>query len=100
MLSHTLNRPFLMTWYRAYSILLLLALLVALAPLGFEPERALHAQPLLLQMATQHPDEQLSIIVQKADASLSAEKLVTDLGGVVTSDLHIINAFGAALPAR
>jgi len=55
-------------------------------------------QPLLLQLAAAQPAGRVSVIVQKADRSGQAEQLVAGLGGVVTKDLHIINAFGAELP--
>jgi serine protease AprX len=40
----------------------------------------------------------VSVIVVKADKTTAAEELVAKLGGKITSDLHIINAFGADVP--
>jgi serine protease AprX len=57
------------------------------------------AHPLLAQAAAQTPDKILSIIVQKADKSSQAEALVQRLGGSITNDLHIINAFTAEMTA-
>jgi serine protease AprX len=60
----------------------------------------LKAQALLLQMAAAQPSARLSVIVQKADKSDQVEELVASLGGRVTDDLHIINAFGAQVPGK
>ena len=56
-------------------------------------------QPILLQMAAQRPDETVTIIVQKLAGDDSAAQAVTQLGGTVTQDLSIINAFAAEMPA-
>jgi serine protease AprX len=40
----------------------------------------------------------VSVIVMKADKTTAAEELVAKLGGKITSDLDIINAFGADVP--
>jgi serine protease AprX len=42
----------------------------------------------------------VSVIVQKQSAGNSVEEMVARLGGKVTKDLHIINAFAADLPAK
>jgi serine protease AprX len=57
------------------------------------------AQPPLAEIAAQAPDRLVTVIVQKADKSSQAEALVLRLGGKVTKDLHIINAFTAELSA-
>ncbi len=59
-----------------------------------------HAQPVLLQMADEQPDQTVSVIVQKAAKGAGVEELVAALGGQVTKDLHIINAFAAELKAK
>lgn len=56
-------------------------------------------QPQILIIAEENPDQWISVIIQKADRSDRVEKLVVHLGGVVTKDLHIINAIAAELPA-
>jgi serine protease AprX len=56
-------------------------------------------QPLLLQKVSEEPNARLSIIVQKTLKDDSVEKTVRNLGGIVTKDLSIINAFAAELPA-
>jgi serine protease AprX len=57
------------------------------------------AHPLLIQLAAKEPDRRVSVIVQKTTSGLDLEARVTRLGGEVTKDLHIINAFAAELPA-
>src|SRR3990172_5229386 len=59
----------------------------------------LRAQPALLQLAAAQPDSLVAVIVQKANASGAAEALVARLGGTITKDLHIINAFAAEMTA-
>jgi len=60
---------------------------------------ALRLHPLLAQLATESPEQTVAVIVQKAEASDRAEKLAAQLGGTVTKDLHIINAFVAEMTA-
>lgn len=80
---------------------LLVAILV-LPMLGMVPAprttAMAHAQPELLAMAAQHPSSRVNVIVQKAPHAFGVEDLVTRLGGTVTKDLHIINAFAADVP--
>lgn len=59
-----------------------------------------NAQPYLLDLARTSPDSNISVIVQKnVKDDTTLEKEVSRLGGAVTKDLHIINAFAAELPA-
>jgi serine protease AprX len=51
-------------------------------------------------MAAEHPDANVSVIIQKSVRDDSVERAVAGLGGKVTKDLHIINAIAAELPAR
>ena len=55
--------------------------------------------PLLAQVATQTPEQPVSVIVQKTGESSQAEVLATHLGGKITRDLSIINAFSAEMSA-
>lgn len=83
-------------------ILMLLALvlpLIATAPAHLA-QAASRLHPDLQQEATQHPDAIAKVIVQKQGAGNSAESLVPQLGGTVTKDLSIINAFAAEMPAK
>ena len=50
-------------------------------------------QPALLAIIAEHPDRQVNIIVQKTSHNSGVENAVARLGGTITSDLHIINAF-------
>lgn len=54
--------------------------------------------PALQELARAQPEQTVAVIVQKAGQA-DAEALVPALGGVVTKDLRIINAFAAELPA-
>ena len=61
-------------WGRTLSVMLILALVlpvVAVAPSG-----AVRAQPGLLQMAAERPDETVPVIVQKWGTDTGAEDLV------------------------
>ncbi len=60
---------------------------------------AANLHPLLAQIAVESPEQTVAVIVQKADASDWPEKLAAQLGGTVTKDLRIINAFAAEMTA-
>ena len=77
-------------------------LLVQLLPAMGKANIVINAQPLLLSVANQEPDKPVNVIVQKTVSvkDTSVEQAVQGLGGTVTSDLHIINAFSATLPAK
>jgi serine protease AprX len=68
-------------------------MLMSMAPSGAS------LQPELRQLALEMPDKLIAVIAQKADTSQRAEELVIELGGRVTKDLHIINAFAAEICA-
>ncbi|MDQ6695090.1 MAG: S8 family peptidase [Chloroflexota bacterium] len=87
-------------WARPTRFLLLAVMLMSMVGLAPATEAATKAQPMLLQMAAQHPDQKVSIIVQKTGKADGPEKLVTGLGGEITRDLHIINAFSASVTAK
>lgn len=57
------------------------------------------AQPVLVQMAASDQNQTVSVIVQKANQTTSAEEQVKALGGNVKQDLKIINAFSAEMTA-
>lgn len=59
-----------------------------------------HVQPALLSLAAQQPDATVSVIVQKSVTDRSPEYAVKALGGKLTKDLTIINAFAAEVPAQ
>ena len=60
---------------------------------------AARAQPILAQMSASDPSQIVSVIVQKMDGAAGVENHVFRLGGKVTKDLKIINAFSAELAA-
>jgi serine protease AprX len=88
-------------WRQRLSLLLVVALLlplVAVAPV--QASLAHNVQPLLLQMASAQPEARVSVIVQKTNKDTRVEELMARLGGKVTKDLHIINAFAAEMRAK
>src|SRR4051812_26515288 len=83
-------------------VLLLVALLLSMLGLSATPttQAASRIQPALLDMVASQPDAKVSVIVQKLAKDNSVEAQVTNLGGIVTKDLSIINAFVAVMTAR
>jgi serine protease AprX len=91
--------PQRLNWKGLVGGLLLVALLVPMIFVVPGSDVVPRAQPALLEMAAERPDDVLGVIVQKGRGDSSAEELVARLGGVVTRDLWIINAFAAEIPA-
>jgi serine protease AprX len=87
-------------WNGLLSGLLILALLAPVLVMSPTPDVAPRTQPVLLEMAAERPDSMLDVIVQKLVRDASVERSVARLGGVITKDLWIINAFAAELPAK
>jgi hypothetical protein len=58
------------------------------------------AQPILVELATQTPRQMVRVIVQKMAGATGTEERVSALGGQVTENLHIINAFAAEMSAK
>ena len=86
---------------RLFIILLTFSLLGASVPAAaFGPTRAMSLQPELIKQMAEQPEQEVAVIVQKTSAGNHLEALVEALGGKVTHDLHIINAFAATLPAK
>ncbi len=86
------------SWRRPLLVLaLFLTLLGSMAAL---PKGMPNLQPVLLQMASEHPDATLSVIVQKTGPEGRAEEAVVSLGGRISRDLSFIKAFAADVPAR
>ena len=84
------------------NLLVVMALMLSLvmplaAPLAQSSARV---QPLLLELAAQQPDQVVSVIVQKTVKDDRVEQAVGTLGGKITKDLHIINAFAAVMKAK
>jgi hypothetical protein len=57
-------------------------------------------QPILQELAVAQPDATVAVIVQKSGWDNGIERLIARLGGTITKDLRIINAFAAPVPAR
>jgi len=72
-------------------MLLTVVLLVSWMVMAPAPEASPRAQPVLLAMAAEHPNETVGVIVQKLVKDTSLEELVARMVGVVTKDLYIIN---------
>ena len=89
----------LVGWSRALRVVLVVALLTPLIAIAPRQESTARAQPALLEVAAERPEDTVPVIVQKRVRSGSVEQLVAELGGVVTKDLWIINALAAELPA-
>jgi serine protease AprX len=81
-------------------VVVLLAFLAAFIPTVPQLNIAPRAQPELIALAHRQPDATISVIVRKDGTDAEVEQRVAQLGGAVTLDLHIINAFAAQLPAR
>jgi serine protease AprX len=79
-------------------LLITVAVLSLLTASAYAP--ALRAQPLLLEFAAQQPDALVSVIVQQTVDDSSVRDTVLAMGGQITKDLSIINAFAANLPAK
>jgi serine protease AprX len=86
---------------KAIHIMIALVLLIGMTGSAVLPrgKAQARAHPMVLELALAEPDQMVSVIAQKADATDRAESLVAQWGGKVTKDLHIINAFAAQLPA-
>lgn len=88
-------------WGKLVRALLLVALLAAFVPFNWAVSQpAPKAQPILLSMAAEQPDQRVAVVVQKQAADANVETVVSGLGGRVTQNLHLINSFVAELPAR
>jgi serine protease AprX len=83
-------------------LLVVLALVLSLVmPLVASLSQAsARVQPMLLELTVQQPDQVVSVIVQKTAQDANVEAAVTQLGGTVTKDLHVINAFAAEMKAK
>jgi serine protease AprX len=73
-----------------------------MAGVGSAPRPAFagKAQPQLMLMAAEQPDALVRVIVQQSAGATGAQAQVAKLGGAVTQDLRIINAFAAEMTAQ
>jgi serine protease AprX len=84
-------------------VLFLLVSVLVLGAFGTAtPQEAGQAQthPLLLELASENPGQTVRVIIQKMPDAQGVEALATELGGKVTQDLSIINAFAAEMEAQ
>jgi serine protease AprX len=88
-------------FFQVLSLFVVAATLLGLsAPAVTQPTpQVAHAHPLLVQMAADDPEQLVSVIVQKLAGSTGLDSEVARLGGEVTQDLAIINAFAAEMTA-
>ena len=80
------------------NLLCALALVLALSPVA-TPAQTVRAHSALLQVAAEQPNATVQVIVQKAVSGTNLEGWVARLGGTITQDLQIINAFAAEMTA-
>ncbi|MDX1379452.1 MAG: hypothetical protein R3307_11425, partial [Anaerolineales bacterium] len=79
--------------------LIITSLLVTLGSSPHRPEAVTNVQPQLAQMAVEQPERLVRVIIQQFPEASGTEDRVSELGGKVVSDLHIINAFAAEMTA-
>ena len=92
------KRPRSVNWGGLILIVSLLLVFAIAAPKSGGGDSLAKLQPTLQKLAQAKPQETVAVIVQKTGGA-DVEALVPELGGEVTKDLHIINAFAAELPA-
>ncbi len=80
------------------ALILLLILVGVSAPPNSGPMGSV--QPGLGQFADSTPNQQVSVIIQTTGSSDQVADAIEGLGGAVTRDLSIINAFAASIPAE
>ncbi|CAG0940238.1 serine protease AprX [Anaerolineae bacterium] len=89
-----------LNWGKRLCLFVLLALVAVLAPAVPSFTTPARVSPVLTRFATEQPDAMIGVIVLKSTEDKSAEEQVTQLGGTVTQDLRIINAFAAQIKAK
>ena len=88
--------------FRGWRPKILLALLLLLILLAAAPKssQSILVQPELLALAAEQPETAVRVIIQKSDARVDLEELVTHNGGRIINDLPIINAIMAEMEAE
>lgn len=89
-------------FYRLCNALIVVFLLLSLVGPTSPPAvvAAQKVQPVLVQTALADPSKMVRVIVQRAGTATGLESHLVSLGGKVTEDLKIINAFAADIPAK
>lgn len=87
---------------RIVQLLMIAALTLSVFGFAGPPQQSAiaKAQPQLFALAAQNPDQMVQVITQKATDAQDAETLVARMGGKVTVDLSVINAFAAEMSAE
>ena len=85
---------------KLFQFLIIASLLLSIAVPPSQSVSEAKAQPVLVELAAQDPAQVVRVIVQQMAGARGAEAQVTKLGGTVTQDLHIINAFAAEMTAE
>ena len=88
-------------YQKQFQFLIVVAIIITLtSPAAvFNTAPQVKAHPMLVEMASMDPGKTIQVIVQKSDSSGRVEKRLQVLGGVITKDLHIINAYAAEISA-
>src|SRR6185503_17798125 len=89
-----------MQFKRLFQSLIIVGLLFTISGSAPQQGSAAKAQPQLVQLAAQDPSQIVRVIAQKMAGSQDAEAQVIKLGGTVTKELNIIDAFAAELTAE
>jgi len=85
---------------RYFQFLIIASMLFTVVGSPPQPASTTKAQPILVELAAQDPGQLVRVIAQKTDGAQAAEAQVAKLGGKVTQDLRIINAFAAEMSAQ
>lgn len=93
-----IKTKFFRTLHLFLGLFLVISLFGSAAPLSHNVVARAH--PILAQIAVRNPDQMVGVIIQKMVGASNVEQDVLRLGGKVTQDLKIINAFSADLTAK
>ena len=86
-------------WFRFTRWLMLIAAMLVILPVAPASVASFPIQSDLMAIATNQPNAMLHLIIQKRTTGTQLEQQVLRLGGRITKDLGIINAFAADVPA-
>lgn len=85
---------------RIILLLIFIVMLIGQSGAAVQHDLATKAQPVLLQIANENPNQSVLVIVQKLGRTDQAEAQVAKLGGHITQNLGMINAFAAEMTAQ
>ena len=88
-----------LNWLRALTIVGLLLAPAAPALAGGPPPDSPRAYPALLQMAREHPEQTVHVIVQRAGNARLPAQILERMGGRRARELPLVNAVALDLPA-